>query len=101
VADQQAMSRRIAEFILDRGGQPEPGVYPLEFSDANLHFVSLAYLLQDLVRHQAADIERITRLVGELNSDASARTLAEEALGAARAHLDSLEALTNPEADEA
>jgi hypothetical protein len=93
VEEQRSLAGRVAEWILDHGGQPDPGDYPLEFSDANWHFVGLDYLLHPLIEHQQVDIERIARCVAELQGDRTARVLAEEALGAAKAHLESLEEL--------
>jgi hypothetical protein len=93
VEEQRKLAERVAEYILDHGGQPDPGDYPVEFSDANWHFVSLDYLLRPLVEHQRVDVERIARCVAELHDDRAARVLAEETLGAAKAHLESLEEL--------
>src|SRR5262245_45740267 len=56
VAEQRSLSEHVAEFILDHGGEPNPGAYPLEFSDANWHFVGLEYLLHPLIQHQKIDI---------------------------------------------
>ena len=50
-------------------------------------------LLHPLIEHQQIDVERIARCVAELHDDRPARVLAEEALGAAKAHLESLEEL--------
>jgi hypothetical protein len=91
--NQRKLAERVAEFILDHGGQPNPGDYPTEFSDANWHFVGLDYLLRPLIEHQRIDVERIARCVAELHDDRAARVLAEEALGEAKAHLESLEEL--------
>ena len=97
VEEQRRLASRVAEFVLDHGGQPDPGDYPLEFSDANWHFVGLDYLLHPLIEHQRIDVERIARCVAELHDDRPARVLAEEALGAAKAHLESLEELVAKE----
>jgi hypothetical protein len=95
VEGQRKLAGQVAEWILDHGGQPDPGDYPLEFSDANWHFVGLHYLLGPLIEHQQADIERIARCVADLQHDRAARVLAEEALGEAKAHLESLEELAD------
>ena len=47
VADQQAMSQRIGELIINLGGRIEPGEYPMQFTDT--HFLSLEYLLKELL----------------------------------------------------
>ncbi len=91
-ADQQAMSQRIAELILDLGGRIEPGEYPTQFTDT--HFLSIEFLLKELVYYQRQDIADIEQIVASLTGHREARELAEEALGAERAHLEALESLT-------
>jgi hypothetical protein len=91
IADQQRDCGRLAELILDRGGQLETGEFPMEFTD--LHFLSLDFLLKELVRHQRQDIARIQRCVDQLKHDSQARELGEEILGSERAHLETLEEL--------
>ena len=91
VLDQKAMVQRIGEFILDAGGRVETGEYPMEFTDT--HFLSLDFLLKELVRYQRADVAAIERIVSQLPDDRAARELAEETLGMERAHLEALEAL--------
>jgi len=91
-ADQQAMSRRIAELILDLGGRIEPGEYPTQFTDT--HFLSLDYLLKELLYYQRQDIADIEQIVASLAGHREARELAKETLGSERAHLEALEAST-------
>lgn len=91
VADQKAMVQRIAETILEHGGQVDTGNFLIEF--AELHFLSLDYLLKELVERQRADLADIERCVAHLTDDRIAKMLAEEVLGAERAHLEALEEL--------
>jgi hypothetical protein len=87
-------SSRLAEAILDRHGEIALGSYPMEFTDKN--FLSLEYLGREMVeyqRHDIAEFERITAALGDDDSDA--KELAQESLGAAKAHLEALEAATN------
>ncbi len=91
VADHRALCARIAEFLQDQQAPLTTGDYPMGFTD--LHDLSLDYLVSRLVRCQQQDIATIARCVQELASVTAAHTLAEEALGAARAHLDSLQEL--------
>lgn len=91
VADQRVISQRIGELILDLGGRIEPGEYPLQFTDT--HFLSLDYLLKELQYYQRQDIADIERIVARLVGEREAKELAEEALGAERAHLEAIEAL--------
>jgi hypothetical protein len=94
VADQRAMSQRIAGMVLDLGGRIAPGEYPMQFTDT--HFLSLDYLLKELHYYQRQDIADIERLVASLAGHRAAHELAEEALGAERAHLEAIEALLQP-----
>jgi hypothetical protein len=93
VADQKAMAQRIGEFILDSGSRVETGEYPMEFTD--MHFLSLDFLLKELLRYQRGDVAAIVRIVSQLSDDRTARELAEETLGMQRAHLEALEALVS------
>ena len=65
----------------------------MEFTDLNL--LSLDYLLTELVRWQKADVQAIEQLAAELAEGSEDRALAEEVLGNARGHLQSLEELLN------
>jgi hypothetical protein len=91
VADQKLMVQRIGEFIFDAGGRVETGEYPMEFTDT--HFLSLDFLLKELLRYQRQDVAAIERIVSQLGEARAARELAEETLGMERAHLEAIEAL--------
>ena len=96
VADQRALAERITAAVLDSGGQPDQGEYPMEFTDA--HDLSLDYLLRQAVRYQKADIAAIQRCVDELRDAPAARVLSDEALSMAKKHLAMLEELTSRKA---
>ena len=63
----------------------------MEFTDT--HDLSLDYLLGKLAFYQKQDIAAIEQCVPDLAGDPQGRALAEEALGTARGHLESLEEL--------
>lgn len=90
VADQRAMTQRIAQAIEDREGMIDWGGFPMDFTDC--HMLAVDFLLRDLLRWQRFDVARIERLVIQLGDDRPARELAQETLGAERAHLEMLEA---------
>lgn len=94
VADQNAYAQRVAELIVARGGIPDSGEFPIEFTD--LHMLSLDFLIGELIRMQRYDIELIEDCVARLQGDREARNLAEEILGSERAHLEALEELATP-----
>ncbi len=91
VADHKAYSSRIAEAILDRNGAILPSGYPMEFTDT--HLLSLDFMVGELIKYQRRDITQVEHCVADLAADPPARALAEEVLGNARGHLESLEEL--------
>jgi hypothetical protein len=91
VADHKAICARIAEYLQEQQAPLNTGDYPMGFTD--LHDLSLDYLVSRMIRCQQQDIAVIANCVQELKAVPTARTLAEESLGAARAHLESLEQL--------
>jgi hypothetical protein len=88
-ADQQRFARRVAEAILDQGGSPEPGPFPLAF--ASMNDAALAFLLSRVIERERRDLPAIQRSVADLAEWPVLRGLAEESLGNAQAHLDILE----------
>ncbi len=91
VADQRMYAGRAAELIMAERGRVENGDFPMEFTEYNM--LSLDYLVTELVRRQRGDIAQIERCVAQLSIHLPARVLAEEILGNARGHLESLEEL--------
>jgi hypothetical protein len=90
VEDQKQLANRIAERILN-SGPIDMGEYPLDFPDT--HDLGLDYLIVKLVNCQKDDVAALEQCVAVLKNDRAAASLAEEALGAARGHLESLEEL--------
>lgn len=91
IADQETMAERIADLVLERGGQPDPGLPRIEFTDLN--FLSLEFLLGELTQLLRQDIAAIENCVAELAGDPVAQSLAQEVLGTERGHLENLEEL--------
>ena len=91
VADQRAIAERISQLILEGGGLPDPGKFPLLFTD--VHDLSLDYLIREAIQYQKADIVAIQQCVEAFNYVLAMKPLAEEALGLAKGHLESLEEL--------
>jgi len=91
IASNRQYAGRIAEAILDRHGDVERESYPMEFTDKN--FLSLEYLVRELAEYQRRDVTELDRIVAAFgDDDPDAKELAQEALGAAKAHLEALEA---------
>jgi hypothetical protein len=93
VDEQQQLSNRIANHIMEHYGPANPGEFPPAFPDT--HDLSLDYLMGKLVICQKRDVEAIERCVAALVSDRRGQALAEEALGSARGHLETLEELAS------
>jgi hypothetical protein len=91
VADQHALARRVAQAVLDLGGQPDPGPFPSEFAGVN--DTSLEFLLQEVVEGQGRDLAAIRRCADDLADTPQFHALAEEVLGNNQAHLDILKGL--------
>lgn len=90
--DQKATIDRIGEIIIDNGGMVVWGEFPLSFTGK--HDLSLDFLVHDVIRHQREDIAAIEGCVRQLDHDPLARAAAQEALGEAKGHLDTLLDLT-------
>ena len=88
-ADSRMYSQRVAEAIIGQGGQPNPGPYPLEF--APLNDVGMEFLLRQVIVHLKRDQKVIGECAAELADAPEARSLAEEAYGNLRGHIELLE----------
>ncbi len=96
VTDQKEMIDRIGSMIVEGEGAVEPGEFPMEFTSYN--DLSMDYLVGKMIEHQERDVEAIERCAAQLAHDPMAKALAEESLGAAKGHLDSLRELrTQPD----
>ena len=74
------------------GGHPSPGAFPYQFT--SVHDLAIDYLLERLIECQRRDVTRIGRCVDDLAGLPQHAALAEEILGNARGHLETLEQLS-------
>ncbi|MEI8372714.1 MAG: hypothetical protein WCJ35_07755 [Planctomycetota bacterium] len=88
-ADSRMYSLRLAEAIIEHRGQPTPGPYPLEF--AALNDLGLEFFLREIIVHLKHDQKVIGECAAELTPAPEVRSLAEEAYGNLRGHLELLE----------
>ena len=91
-----AMVDSLSSMIIELHGAIRHGEFPHRFAD--WHDLSLSYMLDKCILLQKLDIERITKCVEWLEGAPRAKALAQEALGEAKAHLESLEELTGKQA---
>jgi hypothetical protein len=89
VDDQKAMSTRIAELIADRSWRVDLGDFPITFTGS--HDLDLDYLVRRLVDWQKGTVASIQECYTALADDPVAQAVADEALGEAKGHLESLE----------
>lgn len=94
VTDQDIMAERIGQMIYQADELPRRGEFPMEFTD--MHDLGIDFLINVAIEYQQQDIEAISELVGQLQFAPAAKSLAEETLGMAKAHLDSLKELIEP-----
>ena len=93
VVDQQAMAQRISAQIIEQGAAIHGGRFPMDYTDS--HDLSIDFLIRRAVAYQRQDIAAIDQCAQELRLATHAKSLADEALGMAKGHLESLEELTN------
>jgi hypothetical protein len=91
--DQDAMGDRISRMIIDGHALPRSGEFPMEFTD--LHDLDVDYCLRLAAKYQEQDVATIQGLVERLQTAPSAKAIAEEALGMAKGHLDTLRELSH------
>ena len=90
-ADQRQTVDRIGELIVDEGGRLNLGGFPMGFT--SYHDLSIDFMVTKLIERQRVDIHKIEAVVAETESGSTIRAIAEEALGAAKGHLQSLQEL--------
>ena len=91
VAGQDALAQRVSETIFASGGLPDPGEFPIEFTDT--HDLAIDFLIQAAINYQMQDIAELEQCVEALRLAPAAQSLAAEALGMAKGQLESLEEL--------
>ena len=91
-ADQRDTAERLAALVTDNRGVVDNGKFPMYYT--GFHDLSFDFLLGEIIKEQKEDIVEIEGIVAQLNSAPLAKALAEEALGAAKGNLESLEELS-------
>lgn len=91
VAGQDALAERVHEQLIQAGALPDTPAFPMEFTDT--HDLGLDYLIRNAIGYQQQDIAELQSIADSLHLAPAAKALAEEALGMAKGHLESLEEL--------
>jgi hypothetical protein len=89
IDDQKLMIDKIADYIESIDGTPNMGEFPMEFT--GMHDLSMDYILQQVLKRQKNEVALIEHLSEQLKAGSQARALAQESLGAAKAHVQSIE----------
>lgn len=89
--DQDGMADRINQLLVDAEAPVRTGEFPMEFTD--MHDLGIDFLVNVAIAYQQQDVVTIGQLVEQLQSAPAAKSLAEEALGMAKGHLESLQEL--------
>jgi hypothetical protein len=93
--DQNGLADRISQLIINAQAPLRTGEFPMEFTD--MHDLGIDYLVTAAIAYQHQDIATIAQLVEDLQAAPAAKSLAEETLGMAKGHLESLRELVAPE----
>ena len=91
IEDQKRTVAQLEQTILANDGEVEYGEFPIEYTA--LHDLSFDYVLGRLLQSQRVMVDQIKRMVDQLNGVSLPQALAQECLGQAKAHLESLEEL--------
>ncbi|HEY3394670.1 MAG TPA: hypothetical protein VGK58_18330 [Lacipirellulaceae bacterium] len=88
---QERLAQRIGHYIFESGGLPDAGRFPIEFTDT--HDLAIDFLIREAIGHQKQDIANLQQCADALGLAPAAQSLAAEALGMAKGHLQSLQEL--------
>jgi hypothetical protein len=85
------LAGKLARYFQSHQQTYDLGDFPIAYTE--LHDLSLDFLIRKAVTYQKQDLAEIERCVANLAGHPEEQSLAEEALGASRAHLEMLEDL--------
>jgi hypothetical protein len=91
VAGADTLAERVSRQIFESGGLPDHGDFPIEFTDA--HDLSIDFLVNEAVDCLKADVSDLQQCSDLLRLAPPAQSLASEAVGLVKGHLDLLKNL--------
>jgi hypothetical protein len=94
IEDQERTVDRLNELILAGSGSVKYGEFPMAFT--GLHDLSLAYLLGQMIERQKVMVQQIATICERLANEPMAQAVAQEILGQAKAHLESMQEAAAP-----
>lgn len=89
IDDQKLMIDKIADYVESLDGTPNMGEFPMEFTA--LHDLSMEFITQKAIQRQKNEVALIEQISSDLEPGSQARALSQESLGAAKAHVQSLQ----------
>ena len=98
VSDQNGIADRISEMLIEADALPRSGEFPIEYTDT--HDLSIDFLINMAIQYQQQDIDAVNKIAEQLQLAPAAKSLAEEALGMAKGHLESLREIISLAATE-
>jgi hypothetical protein len=91
VAGQDALAERVSQHIFESSGLPDHGDFPIEFTDT--HDLGIDFLLQEAIDCTKQAVGDLEQSVDSLRLAPAAQSLASEALGMTKGHLELLQKL--------
>ena len=91
VAGQDALAERVSQHIFESSGLPDHGDFPIEYTDT--HDLGIDFLLQEAIDCTKQSVGDLEQSVDSLRLAPAAQSLASEALGMTKGHLELLQKL--------
>jgi hypothetical protein len=91
VEGQDLLAARVSQQVFESGGLPDHGDFPIEFTDT--HDLGIDFLVLEAIDCLKLDVAELQQLADALRLAPAAKSLASEALGMTKGHLELLEKL--------
>ena len=92
-AGENSLAERVTQHVFDSGGLADHGDFPIEFTDT--HDLGIEFLVQESIDCLKQNVVDLEECVDALRLAPGAQSLAAEALGLTKGHLELLEDLPN------
>jgi len=90
-AGQDALAERVSQLVFASGGLPDHGEFPIEYADT--HDLSIDFLVNEAVDCVKQDVAALEECVHDARLAPAAQSMAAEALGMTKGHLELLQKL--------
>ena len=99
VAGQDALAERVNRQVFESGGLPDHGDFPIEFTDT--HDLGIDFLVQEAIDCLKVDVADLQQCSDALRLAPAAQSLASEALGLVKGHMELLQEIASGNATPA